>query len=46
MGLAGFLIAVGVVFWFAAPDEFSNAATRIFMPLAKIDPLYRTVSNT
>ncbi len=43
MGLAGFLILVGVVFWFAAPEQFSNAATRIFLPLAKIDPLYRTV---
>lgn len=43
MGLAGFLILVGLVFWLAAPDQFSNAASRILLPLARIDPLYRTV---
>ena len=36
------MIAVGLGFWLLLPAYFSNAAARIFLPLAQIDPLYRT----
>lgn len=43
MGVAGLLVLVGIGFWIVSPEQFTNAASRIFLPLAKIDPLYRTV---
>ncbi|MBI2805819.1 MAG: hypothetical protein HYX68_12640 [Planctomycetes bacterium] len=43
MSIAGVLILIGLGFWLISPDQFSNAATRIFLPLARIDPLYRTL---
>ena len=42
LGLAGALILVGLGFWLLLPDQFSNAAARILLPLADIQPLYRT----
>jgi hypothetical protein len=41
-GLAVLLAAVGVAFWASQPDWFTNAATRILLPFADVDPLYRT----
>ncbi len=43
MGVAGLLVLVGIGFWLASPERFTNAASRIFLPLANIAPLYRTV---
>jgi hypothetical protein len=40
---AATLIAIGVIFWFWRPAHFSNAASRILLPFANIDPLYRTI---
>ena len=40
--LAGAVIVVGVAFWLWAPAEFANSAARILLPLAPIEPLYRT----
>ena len=37
------LIAVGLGFWLIQPERFANAATRIFLPFAAVDPLYRTI---
>jgi hypothetical protein len=42
MGLAGALVLVGLIFLIASPHQFTNAASRIFLPFAQIDPLYRT----
>jgi hypothetical protein len=42
VGLAALLIGVGLGFWLWQPAQFANAAARIFLPLAPIDPLYRT----
>lgn len=42
LGLAGLLIAVGLGCWLWQPAQFTNAASRILLPLADIDPLYRT----
>lgn len=42
VGIAGALIGFGVLFWLLQPAYFSNAATRIFLPFADVDPLYRT----
>jgi hypothetical protein len=42
VGLAGAMIVVGIVFWLVLPAQFVNAASRIFLPLARIDPIYRT----
>jgi hypothetical protein len=43
LGVAGLLILFGLAFWLLRPEQFTNAATRIFLPLAQVDPLYRTV---
>jgi hypothetical protein len=40
--LAGALIAAGLAFWALRPEHFANAASRLLMPLADIEPLYRT----
>ena len=42
LGIAAALVVAGLVFLAVSPDRFSNAASRILMPFAKIDPLYRT----
>jgi hypothetical protein len=42
-GLYVALVGVGLGFWlWQLPDQFCNAASRILLPLASIDPLYRT----
>ncbi len=41
-GLALLLVAAGVAFWALRPEHFANAASRILMPLADVEPLYRT----
>ncbi len=43
MAAAGGLLIVGIIFLIAKPDHFTNAASRIFLPFANIDPLYRTI---
>jgi hypothetical protein len=43
MGIAGFLVLVGLIFLIASPAHFTNAASRILLPFARIDPLYRTI---
>jgi hypothetical protein len=40
---AGAAIAAGLLFWILLPSHFTNAASRILLPLADIDPVYRTV---
>jgi hypothetical protein len=40
--LAAGLIGIGLTVWLLSPAEFSNAAARILLPLADVDPLYRT----
>lgn len=40
--IAALLLAVGAGVWVFQKDRFTNAAARIVMPLAHIDPLYRT----
>jgi hypothetical protein len=42
VGLALALVGVGLGYWLWQPEQLSNAAARIFLPLAPIDPLYRT----
>lgn len=36
------LIVVGLVSWSMGRERFTNAATRIFLPFADIEPVYRT----
>src|SRR5437763_930745 len=36
-------LAAGVPFWVFQPDHFTNAAARIMLPLADVDPIYQTV---
>src|SRR6516165_7825160 len=43
LALAAALIGIGLVFWLVQPDLFANAAARILLPLADIDPIYRTI---
>lgn len=40
--IAGALIAVGIGFYLSQPERFTNAASRIFMPLKDINPYFRT----
>jgi hypothetical protein len=40
--IALMLVCVGVGYSLWNPEQLSNAAARIFLPLASIDPLYRT----
>src|SRR5262249_1556710 len=44
LGLAGgaLLVGVGLTYALLQPDHLANAAARIFLPLADIEPLYRT----
>jgi hypothetical protein len=42
MGLAAALVGVGAAFWVWQPAQFFNSAARIFLPLASIEPIYRT----
>jgi hypothetical protein len=41
-GVAAVLVGLGVLFWAVWPDHFSNAAGRILLPFADIEPIYRT----
>ncbi len=41
-GLAAAVLALGLAFWLWEPARFANAAARIFLPLAPIEPIYRT----
>src|SRR5262249_49442392 len=41
-GLAVLLVVVGVAFWLLRPEHFVNAANRILLPLADVEPIYRT----
>jgi hypothetical protein len=41
-GTAVLLVAAGLAFWALRPDHFANAASRILLPLADVEPLYRT----
>lgn len=42
-GTALFLVLVGVMFWAFQRERFANAATRIFLPFARVAPVYRTL---
>jgi hypothetical protein len=42
VGAAGLVVLVGLVAWALKPAQFANAATRILLPFASIDPIYRT----
>lgn len=43
MGTAAALLVVGLGFWLWKPEQFSNAAARILLPFADVEPIYRTV---
>jgi hypothetical protein len=40
--LAVGVVGIGLAFWMWEPARFANSAARILLPLAPIDPLYRT----
>jgi hypothetical protein len=40
--IAGVVVLVGLLGWAWRPDQFTNAASRILLPFADIDPIYRT----
>lgn len=42
LSVAGVLVLVGVIFALVRPAHFGNAAARILLPFAAIDPIYRT----
>jgi hypothetical protein len=39
---AAVVVLLGLGLWAWQPDQFANAATRILLPFADVDPLYRT----
>lgn len=39
---AALMVVAGVLFWALQRDRFTNAAARIMLPLASVDPIYRT----
>ncbi len=43
LAVAGLVILFGVGFWVVYRENFKNAATRIMLPFAAVDPLYDTV---
>jgi HPt (histidine-containing phosphotransfer) domain-containing protein len=43
VAVAGGIVLVGVGFYLAQPQYFSNAFQRIMMPLKNVDPIYRTI---
>ncbi|MAE62381.1 MAG: hypothetical protein CMJ49_13625 [Planctomycetaceae bacterium] len=43
LGLAGLFIAIGLMLFWFHPDQFGNAAARIFQPFAHVDPIFRTI---
>jgi hypothetical protein len=43
IAVAGCIVLVGVGFYVAQPQYFSNAFQRVFMPLKNVDPIYRTI---
>lgn len=44
-GLAVTLVGIGVFFWATSAERFTTSAARFFMPLAGIEPVYRTTLN-
>ena len=42
MTAAAVVLLLGLGAWVLQPDQFTNAATRILLPFADIDPIYRT----
>jgi len=42
IGLAALAVLVGAIMWVWQPASFTNAAARILLPFASIDPLYDT----
>lgn len=42
-GIALLLVMIGVMFWAFQREQFTNAATRIFLPFARVAPVYRTL---
>ncbi len=43
VGLALALVLAGLALWRSQPERFASSATRILLPFAQIDPVYRTV---
>lgn len=43
LGVAAIIVLVGVLFYGLQPAHFTNAATRILLPFAQIEPIYKTV---
>lgn len=43
LSLAAALVLAGLLFRSLQPDRFGNAAARILLPFAKVEPVYRTV---
>ncbi len=42
LGLAAVVVGIGACFYIFKQEHFTNAASRIFQPFAKIAPIYRT----
>src|SRR5437588_458878 len=42
LAAAGIVLLVGFIAWASSPAQFANAASRILLPFADIDPIYRT----
>lgn len=42
VAVAAALVVVGATFYYLQPERFTNAAQRLFLPLADVAPLYRT----
>ncbi|MFW6038872.1 MAG: hypothetical protein ACOC9P_00155 [bacterium] len=42
LALAAVAVSIGLSFWNLQPEYFSNAATRILLPLSNVEPIYRT----
>lgn len=40
--IAAVVVLLGLGAWALRPEQFTNAATRILLPFANIDPIYRT----
>jgi hypothetical protein len=43
VGAALAVVAIGLGFWGLGQEHFANAATRIFLPFARVAPVYRTI---
>ena len=42
VAVAALVVGIGLIFWGLRPEHFTNAATRILLPFARIAPIYRT----